>query len=382
MRVTALTLLCTLLSLHLPSLSQARTVTLYNDRPRLDVSGNVVDAHDGSMVYHAGTFFLYGEAYGNTTGSSFATGGWGSAPQLAVYTSPDLQAWTYRGSLFNASVPKDSSFTKWIPTVVFSPACSCFVLWFGSGAWSIATSQDGISFALVSRTETSRLGGSTDGTGLLLDEDGTGYVAFSALSRGGQLGQGHLTSIERLSPSLLSSSKVNVSDFFPLDYVESPALFKRAGRYYLATGSCCCACRGGGGLAIYSAPAMAGPWQLQAQHSDVNCGDAATPLCGGFGARKVGRADLVYNAQWWSVNTVPLAGGSSALLLFGRRWLSGAGNDPACDDMCGNGGNAAPCNNDKYQLRNDLDVWLPLEFDADGSVLPLRPLQSFTLELP
>ena len=45
--------------------THAKNVTIYNDRPRLDVDGNVVDAHDGVILFHNGTFFLYGERYGN-----------------------------------------------------------------------------------------------------------------------------------------------------------------------------------------------------------------------------------------------------------------------------------------------------------------------------
>jgi hypothetical protein len=359
--------------------ARARPVTLFNDRPRLDVDGRVVDAHDGCVVAFNGQFFLYGEFYGNLTGSAFANGGWGAAPQLAVYSSPDLVAWTFRGHLFNSSVPAGASYTKWIPTAVVKN--DTIVLWFGSGAWSVATSRDGVNFDLASRFETSRLGGSTDGTGLLLDDDGTGYVAFAALSKGGALGGGHLVSIERLAPDLLSSSKVNVSGFMPLDYTESPALFKRGSTYYLLTGSCCCACRGGGGLAVYTAASMLGPWSLQA-HSDVNCA-ADVPICGAFGARQVDRADLTFNAQWWSVSRIPTAGGGEAFLLNGRRWLSGAGNNASCDDMCNNDGRPfAPCVNAEYELRNDLDVWYPLEFAADGTILPLHPLPSFTLDLP
>ena len=361
------------------SIVHARTVTLYNDRVRLDVDGNVVDAHDGCIVAFHGSFFLYGEYYGNLTGGSFANGGWGAAPQLSVYSSPDLVSWSFRGHLFNSSVPSNATYTKWIPTAMVKN--DVIVLWFGSGAWSVATSRDGVSFDLASRFETSRLGGSTDGTGIMLDDDGTGYVAFAALGTGGALGGGHLVSIERLAPDLLSSSKVNVSGFMPLDYVESPALFKRGIYYYLLTGSCCCACRGGGGLAVYMASSMLGPWTLQ-RHSDINCA-ADVPLCGGFGARQVDRADLVFNAQWWSVSRIPTAGGGEAFILSGRRWLSGEGNNASCDDMCYNDGHSmAPCVNEKYQLRGDLDVWYPLEFAGDGSILPLRPLPNFTLNLP
>lgn len=368
-----------LLSLVAPA--GARNVTLYNDRPRLDVAGAAVDAHDGAIVYFNGAYFLYGEYYGNLTGSSFAGGGWGAAPQLSVYSSPDLVAWTFRGHLFNSSVPDGASYTKWIPTALVRDGT--ITLWFGSGAWSVATSRDGVSFALASRYETSRFGGSTDGTGLMLDDDNlTGYVAFAALQKGGALNGGHLVSIERLAPDLLSSSKVNVSGFFPLDYTESPSLFKRAGHYYALLSSCCCACRGGSGLAVYTAASVFGPWTLQPGRSDVNCA-ADVPICGAFGARQVGRADLVFNAQWFSVSLIPLAGGGTAYLLNGRRWLSGAGNNAACDDMCDNDGRPfAPCVNAAYKLRDDYDVWYPLEFDAGGNVLPLRPLDSFTLDLP
>jgi hypothetical protein len=371
--------LALLLALVWQSSSSARLVTIYNDRPRLDVDGNYVDCHDGNIVHHNGTFYLYGEFYGNLTGRPFVPApGWGAAPQLSVYTSPDLTAWTFRGNLFNSSVPSDPSFTKWIPTAVWSPACSCFVLWFGSGAWAVATSLDGVHFDLVSNGATSRLGGGTDGTGLLLDDDGVGYVAFSAPD-GGPPG-GHQLSIERLAPDLLSSSKVNVSGFFPITYVESPSLFKRSGRYYLLSPSCCCACRGGSGLAVYSATSMLGPWALQ--HGDINCRDTSVEICGAFGMRTAGEADIVWPAQWWSVSAIPLASGDTALLLNGRRWLSGEGNNAKCDDMCGNSGDDAPCVNPAYELRSDLDVWLPLEFGEDGSLLPLRSLQNFTLDLP
>jgi hypothetical protein len=115
-----------------------KLVTIHNDQPRVDVDGAFVDAHDGNIVFHNGTYYLYGEFYGNLTGRPFSPApGWGASPQLAVYTSPDLTAWTFRGHLFNASVPSTAGFTKWIPTALWSPACACFVLWFGSGGWAV-----------------------------------------------------------------------------------------------------------------------------------------------------------------------------------------------------------------------------------------------------
>lgn len=217
----ALLLLAPLLLL----LADAKIVTIRNDAPRLDVDGNYLDAHDGCLVAHGGTYFLYGESYLNATGGTFP-GEWGNSPQLAVYTSPDLVTWTYRG----APLSNDAAdATKWIPNVLWSEAQQRFVMWGGSGDWFVATSVDGIAFTLATAHTTSRLGGGTDGTGFFIDDDGQGYIAFSWTGAGFN----HVTSIERLSPDLLTSSKVNVSGFFPDSYNESPGLFKRGSTYYL-----------------------------------------------------------------------------------------------------------------------------------------------------
>jgi hypothetical protein len=82
-------LLSLLLASSAAGLALARSATFYNDRPLLDVNGEYVDAHDGSLVEHGGVYFLYGERYGTLTGSIFPTQ-WAPWPQLAVYTSPDL----------------------------------------------------------------------------------------------------------------------------------------------------------------------------------------------------------------------------------------------------------------------------------------------------
>ena len=255
-------------------------------------------------------------------------------------------------------------------------------MWGGSGDWFVATSLDGIAFNLVTAHTTSRLGGSTDGTGFFIDDDGQGYIAFSYTGTVNNVSVDHVTSIERLSPDLLSSSKVNVSDFFPDNYVESPGLFKRGNLYYTIYGSCCCACRGGGGVVVFTAPSILGPWTRQAVNADVNCANATAPICGGFGARVTNRDELVYNAQWWGPSFIPLANGTTQIIYTGRRWLSGWANNPECDDMCGNQGNPNVCTTPNYLLKSDLDVWHPLSFNADGSIVPFTPLASFQLELP
>jgi hypothetical protein len=53
-------------------------------------------------------------------------------------------------------------------------------------------------------------------------------------------------------------------------------------------------------------------------------------------------------------------------------WSTGHGDKQACQ----RGG-------EHYEMRSDLSVWYPLEFDeTTGDILPMKPLPSFTLDLP
>lgn len=367
----------------LESGSRSNTVTLYNDRPRYDIYNQYVDAHDGMILYQNGLYYLYGEYYNETTGQSFP---WPNAPILSVYTSVDLVSWTFRGNVLPPNATGVAS-TQWIPNVFYDTKTSRFIMWFGSGDWCSATSYDGISFNLAVAHFTSRLSGGTDGTGTFIDDDEnkTGYVIFAALSNNPGM-TGHLVSIERMTDDYLSSTKVNVSGFFPDGYVESPALFKRNGIYYATYGSCCCACRGGGGIVVFTSSSIYGPWTRQSPYADVNCLVSNATICGGFGARTTDRADLVYNAQWWGVSLIPTLVNNiptTTYLFTGRRWLSGINNPSGCDDMCGNNGNPSACTASNYYLRSDLDVWYPFEFDDtnNGIIKPLHNLPNFTLTL-
>ena len=101
----------------------AATLTVRNDLPRFDASGEIVDAHSGSLVQHPnGTFFFYGERYRNATGMDYnwTTGGY--APKLTVYTSVDLHTWHDHGLVF----PEQPA-AQWCPSVVY--AGGQFIAW-------------------------------------------------------------------------------------------------------------------------------------------------------------------------------------------------------------------------------------------------------------
>jgi hypothetical protein len=74
----------------------------------------------------SGTYYLYGEAYGNQTLATPYP--WSNYPRLNVYTSPDLVSWTLRGDPL-PMIPG----TLWIPNVVYHEPTKKFIMWFGSG---------------------------------------------------------------------------------------------------------------------------------------------------------------------------------------------------------------------------------------------------------
>jgi beta-xylosidase len=137
-----------------------------------------------------------------------------------------------------------------------------FVAWFNAypggccnGNFGVATSPNGTHFTIHSLNTTGKYP-LVDGNALFVDDDGTAYVIYSSIE------ENHQISIERLTPDYLQSTYENYG-FFPDTYVEGATLFKRNGIYYALYGSCCCFCRGGSGVVVFSAASITGPWTRQ-----------------------------------------------------------------------------------------------------------------------
>lgn len=338
--------------------------TISNANPRLTSSGDVVDAHSGNIVGPInGTYYLYGEWYGK---GNFAVVGATDLPKLAVYSSPNLTSgsWTFHGLLHNNTNPGWSGSPAWpwhphgawySPWAVYVEARKKIVLWFSAfqseccvAQWGVAESDDGIHFTLISMTRTPSLNASVDGSALFVDDDGTGYVAYTAVDAKGM--HDHIVAIDRLAPDMLTSTGERVA-LFPDYFVEGVMLFKRKGVYYVLYGSCCCACRQGSGVVVYMAPAITGPWVQQSR--DVNC-KADVPICAGMpselGEKVRPTGQLTINAQGLALSILPTGvPGESTVLWHGQRWLSGPNNPPKCSTLCAKatGDCAQPPNYDK-----------------------------------
>ena len=107
-----------------PAAKKGNRVTISNVRPRRDVDGKIIDAHDGCLERFGDRFYLYGTAYGKTDG-------W-LTNRYVVYSSPDLVQWTPHGDLvkglrrgvhfrpyvkYNAKSKKYVLWYNWYPTL-------------------------------------------------------------------------------------------------------------------------------------------------------------------------------------------------------------------------------------------------------------------------
>jgi hypothetical protein len=138
----------------------------------------------------------------------------------------------------------------------------------------------------------------------------------------------------------------------PLPSVEGPAMFARAGVYYLLAGVGCCACRGGSNVVVFTAPSPMGPW---ARRGDVGSNHSA-PFA------KASPFNYVTRAQQTKVVPVPGAAGELQYLWIGNQWVTSQAP-------------GAPRN-------KDLLFFALLNFSADGNISQMEWADEALLSVP
>lgn len=193
--------------------------TISNTEPRRTVDGEILDAHDGCLEFFSGQYYLYGTRYGNTNGL-------GKTNRYVCYSSPDLVHWTYRGEL----LPDAPNRTYFRPYVKYNQATRKYVLWYnadnGYGV-AVADAPEGPYKIQNPRVRLKHSDLGVGDFGLLVDEDGTAYIAYTCVL-GGHFEVNeepiphHKIAIEKLTPDYLASTIVG-SDFVAGN-CESPAM--------------------------------------------------------------------------------------------------------------------------------------------------------------
>ena len=335
-------------------------ISINNEKPRRDIHGDIIDAHDGSIEFWDGLFWLYGTCYGSSDGYSV------NGNHFVSYSSPDLERWTPHGPIL-ADRPT-GLYSR--PYVKKNPLSGQYVLWFNwIGGWKgkknwkagdgpTSPGRIGVAVAdqpagpfIIQAMEAS-ISGQTAAHGdvpihaqgvgdlnLFADEDGTGYITYTIKSnRFGMI-------VERLSSDYLRGtgecSKV-------LGHVvEAPAMLKRHNWYYVLFGTLCCYCPQGSGAMVFRSRNPLGPYEYRDNINRYATMPRVAEDAGG---------DMIVPAQLTAVSALP--GGHH--LWMGDRWES------APDGLKG----------------HDFQHWETLQFDAKDDILPLARNAEETLELP
>ena len=332
-----------------------RTAAISNVCPRRDLHGEILDAHDGALEYFKGQYYLYGTRYDNTDGYQ-------TTNRYVCYSSRDLTNWTPHGEILKDPPPR----MYFRPYVKFNPKTRKYVLWYNVGG----ENKDGVATAdrpegpFTIQNPDVRLKYSDLGTGdhgLFVDDDGTGYIIYSALNLAKMSPTepaqivNHRISVEKLSDDYLSSTGENSG--FIAGNCESPSMFKRNGTYYLLTDNTCAFCPQGSGARVYTAPSPMGPFTYR---GNINVEGPATDVPSPWTQPGTGRPNAIIKAQQTHVAIIPAKGGP-AFIWMGDRWGS------APDKIKG----------------HDFQFWSrPLQFDASGMIKQLRFEDYWTIELP
>ena len=123
-----------------------------------------------------------------------------------------MLTWTFKGFLHNNSIdqtkwwqhsgkwPHFPNGTWWSPSAMFDKKSKSFILYFGASTgeccdayFGIAQSFDGVHFQLITLNETPSQGASVDGSSIFIDNDGKGYVCYTAMGVPGM--DGHVVAI-------------------------------------------------------------------------------------------------------------------------------------------------------------------------------------------
>jgi len=162
-----------------------------NVEPRRDVTGEIIDTHDGCLQFFNGRYYLYGTAYGKTDGIT--------NNDFRVYSSPDLEHWTHEGSLLK----KRPDALYYRPYVVFNPNTHKYVLWYswypnsktGSAGTELPPAIRRWSFQIA--TPDVQLSIPRRGCSLFVDDEWHGYFIYAALTKDIPF------TVERLTPDYL-----------------------------------------------------------------------------------------------------------------------------------------------------------------------------------
>ncbi|MBR8538127.1 family 43 glycosylhydrolase [Carboxylicivirga sediminis] len=318
-----------------------------------DDNGLFINAHGGGVLYHDGTYYLYGEMKEGETYLPECNKSWGGTrvdvTGVSCYSSNDLFNWKYEGVVLPA-VEDDPSHDLYKgnvlerPKVIYNAKTNKFVMWMhvdskdyskaaagvavsnfptgpfeyiesfrpNAGVWPVNAAEADTTEGILARDfEGGQM--ARDMT-IFVDDDEKAYQFYSSENNA-------TMHISELTDDYLRPTG-KYKRVFPGRKMEAPAVFKKEGRYYFIASGCTAWEPNPARSAV--AESIWGPWE-----------ELGNP-CIGEGAEKTFTSQSTY--------VLPVQGKSDAFIFMADRW-------------------------NKDDLPDSRYIWLPIKFDESGKIV-------------
>lgn len=322
----------------------------------LDTGGQFINAHGGGVLYHAGTYYWYGELKEGTTYVTAANKSWGGTRVVgggfSCYSSTNLCDWKNEGIAL-APVPRDPKhdlhpeMVMERPKAIYNEKTKKFVMWFHQDAPDYSAARSGVAVSdtptgpfkylgsfrpnagiwPLNVTDQDKLAGADNKLAqdykggqmardmtLFVDDDGTAYQFYSS--------EGNPTMhVSQLTDDYLKPAGKYARIFIGRS-MEAPAVFKHGGKYYLLASGC----SGWAPNAARSAVAqnIFGPWE-----------ELGNPCRG---------KDAEVTFQGQSTYVLKVQGQPDTFIAMFDRW-------------------------NQWDLRDSRYIWLPLRFENGAPIV-------------
>jgi hypothetical protein len=357
----------------------AKSATLSNIKLPVDQYGEKLITGEADVLHKDGVYYLYFNNWGTcpgvnccddpkgcatccfnnpphpyTPGCDSKVPGNGSDPYgtqhtIQAYKTTDFSSFQNLGIALalDARLPG----VEFRPHVVFNKKTSKYVMWYedrGSNlkGYAVATSVNpGGPFKTEHYNVTLPGRGRTGDYDIFVDDDGSAYHVRTGFD------------IVKLNDEYTGGTE-HIASFKTPKPAEGPVMFKRNGKYYILTGTGCCACIGGSTIFVDMADSPAGPWTFQ---GDV--GSNPTP----FDPHSPN--NFVTKAQASAVFEVAAPtgpngeAGEASFVWVGNQWNSGLSETPL-----------GPRN-------HDLLYWTVLGFNENGTVKQVEYQEQITFDM-
>jgi beta-xylosidase len=269
-----------------------------------DTDGHFINAHGAGILYHEGTYYMFGEI---KKGKTWRVPGqsWEDyrvpAGGISCYSSKDLKHWKYEGVALapvKGQPGNDLDTGRVIerPKVIYNKKTGQFVMWMHIDKKDYSYSQSGVAISSKPMGPYRYLhsvkpnGQMARDMTLFKDDDDKAYLIYSSE-------ENNTMQVCLLNSNYLSPTKT-YSRILVNRRREAPAMFKNNGKYYLITSSCTGWSPNAATYAVATKPM--GPWK-----------EYGNP-CTGKGA------ETTYEAQ--STYVLPLKGKPNSYIFMADRW--------------------------------------------------------------